>query len=568
LGNKQNDIRLSEELRKFIIDEHGNVYLHFSSRRNVINALGSVDTIVGLPVSDELKNPSGNQNHFVIGWDNDNGTWKLVENSNPLTPDTQVVNTFSELPLASDHTGEVWFVKQQTGIWLTGSRKQSGFYVSNGSTWVHTNDPLQYFIDNTLAFKDGDDQTKTLQFELDQISTNTNRIATWQDKNGIVAFLDDISTAITNHENLADPHPQYLQPSELPPSSISGNHSDLTLDDGTNPHGTTKTDVGLGNVDNVQQYPNSNPSGFETPAELDTRDAANRDRANHTGTQTASTISDFDTEVSNNTNVTANTAKVSADGSVTTHSDVDATTSAVLQNNFNANVPPTATDDANSGYTVGSTWVDITGDLSYTCVDATVGAAIWSAGGGGVPSNNHFATTLSSWTLDAGNIYYADAVHNFNTNDVSIEIFDDIDPDKGTVLVEDIKRIDLNTVRIFIKGNTSTLRVLVNQETAVYQGNSGRNIVTNPADGYVAQNNDIILHDVSAGSKTVNFPPVGTSNGFVITVKKTDASGNTVTNDGDGNDQVEFNDTDVLSAQGEGATYACDGGAWYVINYI
>lgn len=35
------------------------------------------------------------------------------------------------------------------------------------------------------------------------------------------------------------------------------------------------------------------------------------DRNNHTGTQTASTISDFDTEVSNNVNVAANTAKLS-----------------------------------------------------------------------------------------------------------------------------------------------------------------------------------------------------------------------------------------------------------------
>jgi len=51
------------------------------------------------------------------------------------------------------------------------------------------------------------------------------------------------------------------------------------------------------------------------------------DRANHTGTQTASTISDFDTEVSNNASVTANTAKVSADGSIDTHSDVDTSTS-------------------------------------------------------------------------------------------------------------------------------------------------------------------------------------------------------------------------------------------------
>lgn len=53
--------------------------------------------------------------------------------------------------------------------------------------------------------------------------------------------------------------------------------------------GLTPSDVGLGNVPNVD-------------ATL---------RSNHTGTQTASTISDFDTEVSNNASVVVNTAKVS-----------------------------------------------------------------------------------------------------------------------------------------------------------------------------------------------------------------------------------------------------------------
>lgn len=41
-------------------------------------------------------------------------------------------------------------------------------------------------------------------------------------------------------------------------------------------------------------------------------DATLLSRANHTGTQTASTISDFDTEVANNTAVAANTAKLTA----------------------------------------------------------------------------------------------------------------------------------------------------------------------------------------------------------------------------------------------------------------
>lgn len=42
------------------------------------------------------------------------------------------------------------------------------------------------------------------------------------------------------------------------------------------------------------KYDASNPSGFETPTQLNARDTANRTRGNHTGTQLASTISDFD----------------------------------------------------------------------------------------------------------------------------------------------------------------------------------------------------------------------------------------------------------------------------------
>lgn len=63
--------------------------------------------------------------------------------------------------------------------------------------------------------------------------------------------------------------------SSLATVATSANHSDLTLDDGTNPHSTTKADVGLGNV------PNTDATA----------------RANHTGTQLASTISDFSTAV-------------------------------------------------------------------------------------------------------------------------------------------------------------------------------------------------------------------------------------------------------------------------------
>jgi len=110
-------------------------------------------------------------------------------------------------------------------------------------------------------------------------------------------------------------------------TAISNNHSDLNLDDGSNPHGTTKADVGLGNVDNTSdinkpvstatqnaldlKYDANNPAGYETPAQLNARDTANRDRSNHTSTQLAITISDIQSTITNNASVVANTAKVS-----------------------------------------------------------------------------------------------------------------------------------------------------------------------------------------------------------------------------------------------------------------
>lgn len=45
--------------------------------------------------------------------------------------------------------------------------------------------------------------------------------------------------------------------------------------------------------------------------------------------------------------------------------------------NFSAVVDPTATDDSGSGYSVGSLWFNTNNDRAYTCVDASVGAAIW-----------------------------------------------------------------------------------------------------------------------------------------------------------------------------------------------
>lgn len=65
---------------------------------------------------------------------------------------------------------------------------------------------------------------------------------------------------------------------------------DITFTDISNPAGKTLKSI---QQDIDSKYALSNPYNYETPEQLDIRDAANRSRSNHAGTQIASTISDF-----------------------------------------------------------------------------------------------------------------------------------------------------------------------------------------------------------------------------------------------------------------------------------
>jgi len=49
-------------------------------------------------------------------------------------------------------------------------------------------------------------------------------------------------------------------------------------------------------------------------------------------------------------------------------------------NNFSATAAPSATNDENEGYAVGSQWYDQTNDDMYHCMDATASAAVWVQG--------------------------------------------------------------------------------------------------------------------------------------------------------------------------------------------
>ena len=48
------------------------------------------------------------------------------------------------------------------------------------------------------------------------------------------------------------------------------------------------------------------------------------------------------------------------------------------KNNYGATLDPTVTDDSVLDYVAGSRWVNISNDTTWTCVDGSVGAAIWA----------------------------------------------------------------------------------------------------------------------------------------------------------------------------------------------
>jgi len=96
-------------------------------------------------------------------------------------------------------------------------------------------------------------------------------------------------------------------------------------------------------------------AGIAAGATVNSSDATLLARANHTGTQTATTISDFDTEVANNTAVEANTAKVT---NATHTGDVTGSTALTLSDGVVTSAKISSTDTelnyVNGGVGIGT----------------------------------------------------------------------------------------------------------------------------------------------------------------------------------------------------------------------
>lgn len=154
--------------------------------------------------------------------------------------------------------------------------------------------------------------------------------------------------------------------------------------------------------------------------------AYDRDRVNHTGTQTAATISDFDTEVANNSAVTANTAKVS---NAAHTGDVTGSTTLTIANDAVtiAKLSATGTPSSATFHRGDDTWTAAIGSASID--DTNYSRAGWNNDTTNAATKNALSDTFSNMVryLDADtggvdNVFAGVTENTTNTGDYNTYI--------------------------------------------------------------------------------------------------------------------------------------------------
>ena len=105
------------------------------------------------------------------------------------------VSTYSALPAASTHSGQIYVVRQGSGSYVL-NRKPSGFYFSTGTVWRFLGDTPDFFKSDNFQIYDSVDTTKGVMFVTSGISTTTFRRLTVQNSNGTIAYLSDLATKV------------------------------------------------------------------------------------------------------------------------------------------------------------------------------------------------------------------------------------------------------------------------------------------------------------------------------------------------------------------------------------
>ena len=165
---------------------------------------------------------------------------------------------------------------------------------------------------------------------------------------------------------------------------------DSHLSSTSNPHSVTKAQVGLTDVTNVN-WEVTGGEVIHASRYTDTGDTNDHVNLSSIGVNSHAVIDSHLSSTSNPHSVTK--AQLGLTNVIDTLNKIDATTA------------PVSTDDSGSGYSVGSTWVNVTSDKAYVCVDSTATSAVW------------VETTVGLKSLSHGSLFWEG---NATVTDVSI----------------------------------------------------------------------------------------------------------------------------------------------------
>jgi len=99
----------------------------------------------------------------------------------------------------------------------------------------------------------------------------------------------------------------------------------------------------------------------------------------------------------------------------------------------------------------------------------------------------------------------------------------------------------------------------------VASDNVTRTVTTSPVSTSTSDRNKVILANATSAAITVNLLAAATAgDGFMVIVKKTDSSSNTVTIDGNSSETIDGATTYVISTQNDSVMLVCNGTSWAV----
>jgi hypothetical protein len=139
-----------------------------------------------------------------------------------------------------------------------------------------------------------------------------------------------------------------------------------------------------------------------------------------------------------------------------------------VMNKLDATAAPTANDDANDGFEVGSHWVDVSADNAYVCVDATVASAVWvqtGSSGASAPQENllggsdlDYARTFSASYETLATMHFAGSTIRGTPSKMKV-----VAHKTSTITSYNIKIVDITNANTIVEstGNTDTVPSIV-----------------------------------------------------------------------------------------------------------